>query len=175
MRVSTVLILLLTLSIGNAGANQPDGDFKLYLVRHAEKQADAGEDPGLTDAGRFRAHQLVKLFRYRDIENIWSTDYQRTRDTAATLAATLKLEMKLYDPYDLPALSNRLLEDRRNALIVGHSNTTPDLTRLLCRCDISDMDDSEYDLLYVVTVSGDETNVEILKQSSLWERWVREP
>ena len=174
MRFSALLILLLVVDIGNAGTPQPDGDFKLYLVRHAEKQADAGKDPGLTNAGMFRAHQLVKLFQYRDIENIWSTDYKRTRDTVIPLVTTLKSKMKLYDPHDLPAFANRLLEDGMNALIAGHSNTTPDLTRLLCECDISDMDDSEYDLLFVVSVSGDETNVEILKQSSLWERWVRE-
>lgn len=173
MRSPTLLILLLLLSTGSAVASQPGGDFELYLIRHAEKQADDGKDPGLTDDGRFRAHQLVKLFQYRDIERIWSTDYKRTRDTATPLVAALKLEMKIYDPHDLPALASLLLEDSKNALVVGHSNTTPDLARLLCQCDIGDMDDSEYDLLYVVSVSGDETNVEILKQSSLWERWVR--
>ena len=73
-------------------------------------------------------------------------------------------------PGDLPALANELLEDRNNALIVGHSNTTPDLTRRLCQCDISDMDESEYDLLFVVSVFGGETKVETLRQSLLFER-----
>lgn len=173
MRVTALLILILAVISCSAGVAQPDDHFKLYLVRHAEKQTDQGKDPGLTNAGIFRAHQLVKLFQYRDIESIWSTDYKRTRDTATPLVTTLNSKMKLYDPRDLSAFADRLLEDRRNSLIVGHSNTTPDLTRLLCQCDIIDMDESEYDLLFVVTVSEDETNVEILKQSSLWERWVR--
>ena len=80
------------------------------------------------------------------------------------------LELTLYDPRDLPTLAEKLLGNRDNALIVGHSNTTPDLTRLLCQCDISDMDESEYDQLYVVSVLRDETKVEILRQSLLFER-----
>ena len=74
----------------------------------------------------------------------------------------------MYDPRDLPALAGQLLENRVNALVVGHSNTTPDLARLLCQCDISDMDESEYELLFVVSVTGDETKVEILRQTSLF-------
>ena len=173
MRLCTLLILIFAMGIGNAEVPQPDTDFKLYLLRHAEKQVDEGKDPGWTNAGQFRAHQLVKLFQYRGIESIWSTDYKRTRDTVMPLVNTLQSGFKLYDPHDLPEIANQLLKDRKNALIVGHSNTTPDLTRLLCQCDMGDMDESEYDLLFVVSVLGSETKVEILKQSSLWERWVR--
>ena len=165
-----LLILLLTLGIGSACTTQTDDSFTLYLVRHAEKQADGGEDPGLTDAGIYRSEQLAKWLQDKDIREVWSSDYQRTRDTAEPLVSALGLEMTLYDPRDLPALSEELLGNRDNALIVGHSNTTPDLTRLLCQCDISDMDESEYDQLYVVSVQRGETTVEISRQSLLFER-----
>ena len=165
-----LLILLLTLGIGSACTTQTDDSFTLYLVRHAEKQADGGEDPGLTDAGIYRSEQLAKWLQDKDIREVWSSDYQRTRDTAGPLVSALGLEMTLYDPRDLPALSEELLGNRDNALIVGHSNTTPDLTRLLCQCDISDMDESEYDQLYVVSVQRGETTVEISRQSLLFER-----
>jgi len=170
MRISALLILLLIIGVGSTSANQPESNFKLYLVRHAEKQTDEGNDPGLTDAGKFRAYQLTEWFQYKDIKSIWSTDYKRTRDTVIPLVHTLNLQINLYDPRDLPALANQLLENRSNALIAGHSNTTPELTRLLCQCDVSDMDDSEYDLLFVVSVFGSETKLEVLMQSSLSER-----
>jgi broad specificity phosphatase PhoE len=172
MRFPALFILLLFVGIGSASASQPQDDFTLYLVRHAEKQTDQGKDPGLTNAGKFRAHQLAELFQYKDIERIWSTDYKRTRETIIPTVSRLKMKFYLYDPHDLPAFAKQLLDDGNNALVVGHSNTTPELTRLLCHCEISDMDDMEYDLLFVVTVSGDETKVEILRQSSLSERWV---
>jgi len=169
MRVRVLIILLLAVVIGSACKPQPDDNYTLYLVRHAEKQADKGEDPGLTGAGNDRSKQLAKWLQDKGISKIWSSDYERTRDTAGPLVSILGLKLNLYDPSDLPSLANELLEDRNNALIVGHSNTTPDLTRLLCQCDISDMDESEYDLLFVVSISGDETNVEILRQSLVFE------
>ena len=170
MQVRVLLILLLSMGIGSACTAQHGNNFTLYLVRHAEKQAIEDNDPGLTDAGSYRSEQLAEWLQDKDIRKIWSSDYQRSRDTAGPLVSTLGLELTLYDPRDLPALADELLGNRHNALIVGHSNTTPDLTRLLCQCDISDMDESEYDQLFVVSVLGGETKVEILKQSVLFAR-----
>jgi phosphohistidine phosphatase SixA len=170
MQVRVLLILLLSMGIGCACTIQPDNNFTIYLVRHAEKQAIEDKDPGLTDAGSYRSGQLANWLRDKGIRRIWSSDYQRTRDTAGPLVSTLGLELNLYDPRDLPELADELLDDRHNALIVGHSNTTPDLTRLLCQCDISDMDESEYDQLFVVSVLRGETKVETLSQSLLFAR-----
>lgn len=169
IHVRVLLILLITVVIGSAYATQPDGNYTLYLVRHAEKKAVDGKDPRLTDAGIYRSKRLAKWLQDKDIRKIWSSDYHRTRDTAEPLISKLGLKLKLYDPGDLPAFADELLEDQDNALIVGHSNTTPDLTRLLCQCDISDMDESEYDQLFVVSILRGETKVDILRQSSLFE------
>jgi len=168
MHVRILLILLLAVSIDSASANQPDSDFKLYLVRHAEKQANEDSDPGLTDAGNYRSEQLANWLHDKDIKKIWSSDYKRTRDTAVPFLSKIGLELTLYDPRDLPELAKKLLGNKENALVVGHSNTTPDLTRLLCQCVISDMDESEYNLLFIVSVFADETKVEILEQSSVF-------
>lgn len=168
MRFRILLMLLLAMGIASACATQPEGDYTLYLVRHSEKRSDEGKDPGLTDAGKYRSGQLARWLQGKDINKIWSSDYQRSRDTAAPSLSELGLELTLYDPRDLPALVNKLRENHKNALVVGHSNTTPDLTRLLCQCVISDMDESEYDLLYVVSVSSNETKVEKLEQSSVF-------
>ena len=172
MRVRVLFILLLTVVLGTActAQPQPDDSYTLYLVRHSEKQADKGKDPDLTEAGNYRSEQLANWLQDKGIRKIWSSDYQRTRNTAGPLVSKLGLKTTLYDPRDLLALANELLENRENALIVGHSNTTPELTRLLCECDINDMDESEYDHLFVVSVSGDKTKVETLNQSLLFER-----
>lgn len=170
MYMRALLILLFSVCVGSACTAQDDDNFTIYLVRHAEKQAVEGNDPGLTDAGNYRSEQLASWFQDRGVRKVWSSDYRRTRDTAAPLVSMLGLDLSLYDPRDLPTLAGELLGDRENALIVGHSNTTPDLTRLLCECDISDMDESEYDQLYVVSVLGGKTKVKIMNQKSLFER-----
>ena len=169
MHFRFLLVLLLSAGIGSACTAQPGDSFTLYLVRHAEKQVVEGKDPGLTDAGNYRSEQLARWLQDKGVNKIWSSDYQRTRDTAGPLVSKLGLELTLYDPRDLPDLADKLLENRENALVVGHSNTTPELTRLLCQCDISDMDESEYDQLYVVSVHRGETSVEVLEQSLLFE------
>ncbi len=168
MRIPRLLLLLLVCIMGNAGATEADGDYTLYLVRHSEKLADDGDDPGLTDMGHYRSEQLANWLRDKGITDIWSSDYRRSRDTAEPLATMLGLKLTLYDPHDLPALVKDLRENRHNALVVGHSNTTPDLARLLCVCFIRDMDDLDYDQLFVISVSGDESRVEILSQRTLF-------
>jgi len=170
MQIRTLFLFLLCCCFANTAASQQDDNYTLYLVRHSEKQADDSHDPALSEAGRSRSQQLATWFQDNDIKDVWSSDYLRSRDTAAPLLSTLGLELRLYDPRDLPALVNDLLDNRNNAVIVGHSNTTPELARLLCHCDIADMEESEYDRLIVMSISGSKTKVEILAQSTLFER-----
>ena len=167
MRIQILLILLSCCFIGNASAAGKDGNYTLYLVRHAEKQSDGSRDPALTQAGKQRAERLAAWLQDEDIQNIWSSDYIRTRDTAMPMLSNPGLELSIYDPRDLAALAENLLEKQHNAVIVGHSNTTPELARLLCHCDIQDMDESEYDRLIVVSVASGEARAETLQQRQL--------
>jgi broad specificity phosphatase PhoE len=167
MRVRSLLLLILVCCIGNACTTRPNDSYTLYLVRHAEKLVNDGNDPALSDAGIARAEQLAIWLQDKNLRDIWSSDYRRSRDTAGPLVSRLGLGLTLYDPHDLPALARDLRENRRNALVVGHSNTTPELARLLCQCLIDDMDDAEYDRLIVVSFADGETRVETLTQSTL--------
>ncbi len=164
MRSPVILILLACCLVACATTPGAKDNFTLYLVRHAEKQADGSRDPELTEAGTLRAENLAGWFEDKDIRNIWSSDYKRTRDTAKPTLSRLDLKLKIYDPRDLPALSESLLSNQNNALIVGHSNTTPELARLLCDCEIEDMDDSEYDRLIVVSIVDGKPHANILRQ-----------
>jgi phosphohistidine phosphatase SixA len=126
-----------------------EGTYTIYLVRHAEKQA--GDDPSLTDAGLERAELLGELLSNAGVEKIWSSDYQRTRETAAPLAAHLGLNVEIYNASDLPALADRLTADRLTSLVVGHSNTTPQLAELLGAAPGEPIvEANEYDRLYVI-------------------------
>ena len=169
-----ILICVLACSLASCAATPgSDNAYTLYLVRHAEKMSNGSRDPLLTNSGIRRAQHLTDWFKDKDIEAIWSSDFNRTRGTAEPMLSQSGLELKIYDPGKLVSLSENLLKNQHNAIVVGHSNTTPELARLLCLCVIDDMDDSEYDRLIVISISGGETKVKILQQDALFKS--REP
>jgi broad specificity phosphatase PhoE len=168
MRVLLSILLLSCLGICSANADEGRDGFTLFLVRHAEKEADGSRDPKLTDAGEDRSKNLAGWFVDKDIRDIWSSDYIRTRDTARPLLSQLGLTLKIYDPRDQPELVRQLLDRRLSALIVGHSNTIPELARLLCQCTIADMDESEHDRLIIISFVNQSITTDILNQSELF-------
>ena len=129
---------------------------KVYLVRHAEKQA--GEDPSLTAAGEARAAELADLLADQGLTQIHSTNYKRTLETAAPLAARIGLQVVLYDPRDLEGFADELRASVGVHLVVGHSNTTPQLAAALGGDPGSEIDEKgEYDRLYVIDLSSGES------------------
>ena len=125
-----------------------------FLVRHAEK-ADQSEDPPLTERGHARARELSRLLKSAGVERVYSSDYVRTRDTAAPLAEDLGVEVTLYDPEALPDVAETLLASPVRALVVGHSNTTPELAGLLGGDPGPPIPETEYDRFYVLTRGPD--------------------
>jgi phosphohistidine phosphatase SixA len=124
-------------------------NFTLYLVRHAEKQADT-KNPPLTECGKERAKQLATLLSTANIKSIYSTSYQRTMSTAAPLSNKQKIAIKNYNPRQLEQFALHLKQRKENALIVGHSNTTPQLTQIISEQQVSPMSEKEYQNLYQV-------------------------
>jgi broad specificity phosphatase PhoE len=130
----------------------------VYLVRHAERAADHPSDPTLTPAGSARAALLARMLADVELVSVWSTDYRRTRLTAAPVARVHGLEVASYDPRGpgLQALLERLRSTPGHHLVVGHSNTTPAVVEALGGDPVSPIDEGEYDRLYVVVLAGSE-------------------
>ena len=146
-----VLFLCAWILPGASGQTVAD-DTVIYLVRHAEKAAD-GTDPVLSPAGRERAGLLADRLAKAGIGAIHSTDYRRTRDTAAPLARRLGLPVLLYDPERPEDLVETIRRAGGRHLVVGHSNTVPELVALLGGDGGPPIDEAgEYDRLYVVTL-----------------------
>jgi phosphohistidine phosphatase SixA len=124
----------------------------VLMVRHAEKLA-ASPDPDLTRAGLERAHELARLLADVELDQIYSTDFLRTRNTALPIAERLGKQIALYDPNGLKEFASRLIKNGGRHLVVGHSNTTPEMVRLLGGIPGSAIDEkTEYDRLYIVTI-----------------------
>lgn len=127
----------------------------IILVRHAEKADDDPRDPDLTPEGRARATALAALLTDAGVTRILSSDYRRTRETARPLAEHVGLDVELYDPRDLDGLAAELRQATGVVVVVGHSNTTPELAGLLGAGDTASMPESEYDRLIVLALDGD--------------------
>ncbi|MEK7379503.1 MAG: hypothetical protein AAB075_00665, partial [Gemmatimonadota bacterium] len=82
-----------------------------------------------------------------------------TRLTAAPTAAALGLVVELYNPADPAGFVAQLRATSGRHLVVGHSNTTPGLVKALGGDQQGEMVDTEYDRLYIVTISGAVTSV----------------
>ena len=137
MKIKKFLLLTFILLLGcgiTSRAQTNDGIFSIYLVRHSEKVIDQDnlKDPPLTECGKIRSQNLASFLSAVDISMIYSTDYVRTIKTAEPTAKMKSLDIEIYEPSDLESFAKKLLNDRKNVLIVGHSNTTPILAGLLC-------------------------------------------
>jgi len=132
----------------------------IYLVRHAEKM-DNSNDAALSSEGRKRAELLSEVLKDAEITHIHSTDFQRTRDTVEPLASLSGIAIQLYDPQHLEVFSENLMKAQGVHLVSGHSNTTPELVKLLGG-QSSPIQDHEYDRLYVIVRSVEKTKASIL-------------
>ncbi|MDN5214441.1 phosphoglycerate mutase family protein [Fulvivirgaceae bacterium BMA12] len=126
----------------------------LYLLRHAEKAKDGGEDPALNELGKQRAMRLMELLEEVDFKTIYATDFLRTKNTVAPLADSKNMSIEIYNAHDKDFLQEILVENSNdNYLIVGHSNTIPGLVNYLTgKEDFQQLDENEYDKLFVVNL-----------------------
>ena len=141
-------------------------DTVVFLVRHAEK-TEAKDDPSLSAAGRQRSRQLANLLSDAEIDHIYITDFNRTRETAAPIAAMTGLDVELYT-WDNPAgLAQSLQQDGKRLLVVGHSNTTTELVTLLGGEPGTEIEESsEYDRLYILTINPGNVTTLLLRYGS---------
>ena len=135
------------------------GDQVIFLVRHAEKGATPAtqpargmmaDDPPLSAAGHARAARLAAILASADVKFIFTTEFLRTRQTAAPLAEQLKLKSVMSASKDPDPLVARVRALKGNVLIVGHSNTVPELLKKLGVKEVVTIGDSEYDDLFIV-------------------------
>ncbi len=102
---------------------------KVVAVRHANYAGatTANPDPPLNQAGQDRAQVLTHAVERVGITHIFTSEFKRTKDTAAPLAALLGLTPTVVAAADTTGLLNQLrqLPSTGAALVVGHSDTVP--------------------------------------------------
>ena len=152
MTKSIALLALLLLSWSCLAEQQ-----NWYFIRHFEKQQ--GADPHLTVQGRQQAQTLVTALKGKVVNKIYSTQYHRTLESVAPLATERGIEVALYDPSKLAEFAQQIRREN-NILIVGHSNTTPQLIRLL-GSQTADLSETDYGQLFTLTISDNQSKLSI--------------
>jgi 2,3-bisphosphoglycerate-dependent phosphoglycerate mutase len=136
-----------------------------YLIRHSEKDRSNPEndDPELTSAGRKRADLWRRYFDSIPLSGIYSTGYKRTLQTIIPTAASKSLNPIIYPPHDLVDNNFIARSNSGHWLIVGHSNTVPELTNTLMNIDsLKDIPDSLNSRLYRVDYRSNPAKLSIL-------------
>lgn len=125
----------------------------VFVVRHADKAsptADALHDP----LGIARAAELARALSSAGIDTIFHSDTVRAEQTAAPLAGALGITPLVYPAADVAGLVDALLADHRGerVLVVGHSNTVPDIVEALGGPAAPDLPESDHDDVVIVTL-----------------------
>ncbi len=156
-----VIIIIILAALSNVNAQIDKEIFTIYLVRHSEKESTSN-DPQLTQCGEQRSKSLSSFLSDVELDAVYSTNYNRTKNTALPTAISKDLEIKEYNPEELKDFSKLLLARKQDALIVGHSNTTGVLAGLLIGEEIGEFDLTIYNRIYQVVIYQNSSRLHLL-------------
>lgn len=146
----TLLILAVLLGISGIGNAQAPVT-KIFIVRHADRN---GNLDALTPLGVTRTKELARVLGQAKIDSFFSTNFQRTRQTAQPLASMMGRPIILYS--DPAALVTRIMKfsKGKRLLVVAHSDSVDDIIRK-CGCVpppgiTPQMPSTQYDHLFEV-------------------------
>ena len=135
----------------------------IFVVRHAERADNAPmassksaipNDVPLSEAGKARAAHLAAVLRSAGITHVFTTEFKRTRETAEPFAAAQHLKPVMAPAKDVDALVAAVKAAKGASLVVGHSNTVPDVLKGLGVKETIKIDEPDYDNLFVVVRSA---------------------
>lgn len=132
-----------------------------YLIRHAEKDRSdpSNSNPELTLEGRQRSQRWSAVFERIALDAVYSTNYLRTIQTASPTAEAHHIAIQFYDPRALYSEEFKASTTGQNVLIVGHSNTIPELANaILGEQQFENIPDDINSYLYVITVIDNYAN-----------------
>jgi broad specificity phosphatase PhoE len=145
--IRSLVLLLATIAFA---AESP---VTVILVRHAERASTSmASDVGISEAGRCRAELLAGMLTDAGVTAIYTSEVARTKETAAPLAKKLGIAPQVVAAKETESLVSKLrAANGQTVLVVGHSNTVPEIAKLLGAKDVAPIADAEYDRMLIVT------------------------
>jgi broad specificity phosphatase PhoE len=150
------IVVLCFIFLTAAFAQSESNITTVILVRHAEKGTTPQDNPVLTDAGKTRAAHLAEMLSNAGVQAIYTSQFERTKLTAEPIAKKLAIDATVIDAAksDEFAKAIRTKNVGQTVLVVGHSNSLPEIIHALGGPEIPELDDLEYDSLFVLSVPG---------------------
>ena len=126
----------------------------IIVVRHAEKNIEANQDPDLSPAGQARAVEIARMFGNTGVNAIYATQYKRTQQTVKPLADRLGLSVNVVDSKQTKELVRQILKEHRGqtVFVAGHNNTAPEIVGALGGGNFPTIPENEFDNMFIVTV-----------------------
>lgn len=163
-----LLFFIVAISFSNTIVAQAEAPItKIYIVRHAEKEA--GKDPVLTAGGIIRAGDLMRALKNESVQKIYVSRTRRSQMTGDSMRIQLGIDTVHYTADTLcDNLISTIMEHRdfgKTILIIGHSNTIPKIIRKLGVLDYpqADLPDNAFDNLFLVTYKKEKAVVKQMK------------
>ncbi|HEX6160952.1 MAG TPA: phosphoglycerate mutase family protein [Thermoanaerobaculia bacterium] len=159
---------LFLFSLFTAAALHAGDATTILVVRHAEAdQTPEVKDPALTEIGEKRAEALAEVAKDAGVRIVYTTQYRRTKDTAAPLRRTGDIPLaevavaRETIALQTAELAKKIIEQHKGetVLIVGHSNTVPLFVEALSGVKVPAIAHAEHDRLYVVILEDGEARV----------------
>jgi phosphohistidine phosphatase SixA len=144
MRTILLALVLAMLGVGQAA----DAASRVYIMRHLQKAE--GSDPPLSPAGASQAQALASVLARSGIMAIFATPTRRAMETAEPLAKRLGIRVTAYDPSAPGKLVEAAAAIHGSVLIVGHSNTVPDLVTRFGGAPAPVIGDEDYGTVFIV-------------------------
>ena len=128
----------------------------VILTRHGEASPE-GRNPSLTVRGQARAKLLANMLRDIQLDAIYVSDSKRTQQTAQAVADGHHITCeKKTEAVDLATAIHK--RSSGAVLIVGHSNTVPQVISLLGGPSYQ-IGEGEFDNLFILTISQGHVSV----------------
>ncbi|MFN0729312.1 SixA phosphatase family protein [Polaribacter gochangensis] len=156
MKKYLLLIVFAMGTFANFAQEKDDVVTTYYLIRHAEKNraVEGDKDPFLTIKGADRAKRWAEVLSTANIDMVYTTNYNRTKETAQPTATKNGLRLYMYNPRKMYDEGFKFNTKGKNVLIVGHSNTTNAFANtILGEKKYGEIADDNNSNLYIVTVT----------------------
>jgi len=150
------LTLILPAPLARAAAQAPAAPVTVFVARHAEKGPE-NPDPSLTAEGRTRAEALARVLGDSRISASFASEFKRTQETLAPLAAAGNLTIQIIPAVAMDSLVRQLraLPPGSRAVVASHSNLVHLIVEKLSGVKLTPLTEADYDRLVVVTVWAD--------------------
>lgn len=129
---------------------------QIFILRHTEKADDTSENPELSAKGIERAAYWKKVLQHTTFDQVFTTEFKRNIQTANLIASNSSVKPEMYYPMSFDVLTFMNQIKGQTVLIIGHSNTIPDMVnRLIDETKYPPMSHQNYNILYTITISDD--------------------